>query len=103
MDWQDHLRNAMEKNKPPWRLADLAKGTGMDRDKLQRWMRTNRNGGEPTISAAVLIAEAMGKSLDEVFRGQIPDDEIEQILRQSIAQVQAVVHAGSQAQAGGKD
>ena len=65
-------------------------------ETLRNWVRQKPR-GEPSVSDAIKIAGVMKLSLDELFCGKIPDDQIERIVRDAIDQVQEVVRDGSKA------
>lgn len=82
MDWQDHFRAAAKRERWSWSL--LAKKTGIPPGTLQNWVNPGSPKGEPSITDVIKIAEVMERSLDELFRGRIPDDRVERILREAM-------------------
>lgn len=83
MDWRDHFRNALE-----YSLANqtnVAKRAGISPKKLSDWLG-NCDRGTPSIVHAIAMAKAMRLSLDEVFRGISPDDDLAESVRQLVAQ-----------------
>ncbi len=84
MYWRDVFRKAAKAN--GWSWTRVAAESGIPRDRIQNWMRKKADRGQPSISDAIRIAETMGLSLDELFRGRIPDDRLEEILREALRQ-----------------
>lgn len=91
MNWQDHFRAAMERHR--WRQADIAQKSGVNANEISRWLRGDH---DPSIISAIRLADAMELSLDVLFRGQIPDDEIEAVLAEAVYKTRAIRQRDSQ-------
>lgn len=72
MDWQEALKAAVEKK--GWTDSELQRRTGIPYSTISNWIQRGKPKGEPSISKAIAIADALGLSLDETFRGPQPID-----------------------------
>ena len=95
--WNEYLAAAMERHR--WGPTRIAKETGFPESQIGKWSR-----GEvvPTIPKAIALAEAMNLSLDEVFRGHIPDQEMEELLAELRHAACAKSKRGSRVASSGK-
>lgn len=82
MDWRNWFRKALEYSTGT--QTTVAKKAGIPFKSLNRWL--NAGPGEPSITEAIALATAMRLSLDEVFRGIPPDDDLAEGVRQLVAQ-----------------
>ncbi|TFG62099.1 MAG: XRE family transcriptional regulator [Gemmatimonadales bacterium] len=64
--WQDHLRSAIAASRMTNRA--VAQRARINSNTFTNWLQSEPK-GEPPISAAIRIADALGMTLDEVFRG----------------------------------
>ena len=85
-------------NRHRWLQAAIARESGVNPNEISRWLRGDH---DPSIVNAIRLADAMNLSLDELFRGNIPDDEMEAILRESLYKAHAIGLRDSQATATG--
>ena len=93
MTWLENFCHYQSKER--WTLAELSRQTEISPETLQNWFGRSPNRGEPSISEAILLAETMGMSLDQLFLGVMPDDRLEAILRQALFQVRGAIQDGS--------
>lgn len=82
MDWQHYLREAIETY--GGNHTKIARKAGIPTSRIADWMRTVP-AGQPPIEDAIALAKAMRLSLDEVFRGIPPDDDLAESVRQLVA------------------
>jgi len=66
IDWRIHLKAAIDARGMSQKT--LAKRIGCSYNTWNNWMKSVPE-GEPSISAAIRIADALDMTLDEVFRG----------------------------------
>lgn len=89
MTLQEYFRAAAEKHR--WTFARLARETGIPEGNIANWFSRDPPRGEPDIGEAVKLAEAMKLGMDEVFRGIVPGDQIEEIISEAVWQVRDVI------------
>ncbi len=70
MNWREQYKATAKRHR--WWHAEMARRIAVPEGTFRNWMRAKGDRGEPSITEAVLIAEVMGLSLDEVFRGIAP-------------------------------
>ena len=96
--WREILRLSLDEHR--WQYSRLAKATGIKEDTLRNWMRTKGDRGQPTIDDAIKIAEKTRLSLDELFRGVRPDDQIQAEIEAVTARINAILEERLRAEAG---
>lgn len=91
MTWLVSFKNAMKRHR--WTIAELNRRTGIARQTLQNWMAEAGGRGEPRISECLKLAKVMNLSLDELFRGRISSERMEDIFRRAIDEAQEALQA----------
>ena len=66
-DLIDTFHEAMARNRPDMTIADLSRETGIEYQKLKRWLGPRH--GSPRIEDAIVMATAINATLDEAFQG----------------------------------